>query len=156
MSYQLARRGMGEYEQSGDWSWEFFPPPYDFLAPADSAPQPAPILGGGGLGCTSCGGGCGCSQDQGLGQTGFLGTGLFASANPATWGIGEYATLGVGAYLAFSLVGDAGTVSAKGKQAYRRARSSAGAGSVGTLLLVGALAYGGYYFWNQYQTTGAL
>jgi len=34
------------YVHSGNWSWEFDPPPYDFLAPRDSAPQPAPILRG--------------------------------------------------------------------------------------------------------------
>lgn len=46
-----APRGMSGYRNvGGDWSWEFYPPPYDFLAPKNSVPMPAPvILPGGGL-----------------------------------------------------------------------------------------------------------
>jgi hypothetical protein len=58
------RRGMGDYKNVGNWSWEFYPPPYDFLAPRDSTPQPAPVLfprgiGGCGCGCNGAPGGCG-------------------------------------------------------------------------------------------------
>jgi hypothetical protein len=46
MAFVKQNRGMGDYDRSGNYAWEFFPPPYDFLAPADSAPQPAPIMRG--------------------------------------------------------------------------------------------------------------
>jgi hypothetical protein len=63
--YTRGGRGMGEYEKTGNWSWEFFPPPYAFLAPPDSAPMPAPVITGEGrgVGCTGvgCTGGCGCN-----------------------------------------------------------------------------------------------
>jgi hypothetical protein len=57
-------RGVGAYKNVGDWTWEFYPGAYSFLAPADSAPQPAPILYtkrglGCGCGCKGAAGGCG-------------------------------------------------------------------------------------------------
>jgi hypothetical protein len=65
MAFINANRGMGTYKNVGDWTWEFYPGPYSFLAPSDSAPQPAPILyakrgmSGCGCGCNGAPGGCG-------------------------------------------------------------------------------------------------
>jgi hypothetical protein len=41
--------GLGEYEKTGNWQWEYYPPPYDFLRPADSVAMPPPVLGGGSI-----------------------------------------------------------------------------------------------------------
>ena len=136
MSYK--RKGVGTYENSGDWTWRQFPPPYTAWGPQS------------GLGCGSCGWG----SDLGLGQTGFLGTGLFSSADPTTWGMGEYAALAVGGYVAFSLVGDTGRGITRGKRVYSRAKNSAGAGSLGTIALIGALSYGAYYLYQQSRGLG--
>jgi hypothetical protein len=99
MAY-MRQRGFGDYEQTGDWSWEFYPPPYDFLAPSDSVAVPAPVLytpasSGPGLGC-ACGGKCG---DCG-------GLGLFDSGlDLSQWGVGEWvAAAGIG-YLGITLLG---------------------------------------------------
>lgn len=65
-----------------------------------------------GLGCTGCGGKCGCNQQLGLqGLTmdgsGFLGTGIFGTgvdiANFNTWGWPEYALAGLGILATFTL-----------------------------------------------------
>ena len=60
--------GMGAYDRVGDWSWEFFGPnAFAFLDPADSTPQPAPMLpnkkwfGMGGCGCGPTRSSLGCS-----------------------------------------------------------------------------------------------
>ena len=115
------------YGPVDNYSFLFYPPPYNFLAPpATMAPgqvvpedvlQPAwksSGLGCGGGGC-SCGGTCG----GGLGQTtgGLFGTGLFQSADPSTWGVGEWATIGIGGFLAISAVNTSQTV---GKRLRRR------------------------------------
>ena len=50
-----------------------------------------------GMGCGSCGGNCGrCKQ----------GLGLFDSMDFTTWGLGEWALVGIGAYLVLSIAGD--------------------------------------------------
>lgn len=93
------RGGVAGYQNVGRWDWEFYPPPYDWLAPKNSAPQPAPILGGRGMGCAcsgSCGGG-GCNKGMGLFDTPF---------DVSTWGMQEWAIAGIGAYLLISLLGD--------------------------------------------------
>lgn len=64
-----------------------------FLTPAGEA-------GVRGMGCGCAGLGCDC----GLGQTGIFGTSLFESGDPSTWGWGEWATVGVGAYIVFSVL----------------------------------------------------
>jgi hypothetical protein len=134
------RRGMGEYDKTGDWSWEYYPPPYDFLAPKNSAPMPAPILytkktGMGGCGC-GCSGNCGgAGHTHGVGDTTDdtaaaaviptgttvnLGT-LFSSGLDFTsWGIGEWAVAGLGAYLVISLFNDVGSAGKKVKKTLRR------------------------------------
>lgn len=66
--------GLGAYRNVGNWEWEFYPPPYDFLAPRNSAPQPAPIIytsprrGLGGCGCAGTCGGCSGSHAHGVGD----------------------------------------------------------------------------------------
>lgn len=108
------------YDQTANWSYLFYPPPYNFLAPPATFSRPGAVApedvlqpmgkgfgGCNGLGCPDCGGTCG-----GLGQTstGLFGTGLFASPDPTTWGIGEWATIGIGGFLAISAVSTSQTV----------------------------------------------
>jgi hypothetical protein len=121
------------YSPTPDYAWLFFPPPYDFLAPPATFPKPGKVAlesvfqsmgvsGCNGLGCASCGGTCG---DSGLGQagTGLFGTGLFVYSDPSTWGVGEYAVIAVGGYLAISMVTDAQSAGKATRKAYRRIRS---------------------------------
>ena len=120
MAY-MKQRGVGSYRNSGDWTWEFYPPPYDFLAPSDSAPMPAPVLftpGVGGLSGCHCGGRCG---GHGCGRGGVAGgLGLFDSGlDLSQWGIGEWAIAGAGLYLALSLFGDTRKVAGKVRVASR-------------------------------------
>lgn len=111
------------YDQTRNWSYLFYPPPYNFLAPpARLAPGqlvPEDVLQPRGMGCADCGGTC-----DGLGQasTGLFGTGLFVSADPSTWGWGEYAVLAGGGYLAISLISDAQSAGGAVRKAYRRRR----------------------------------
>lgn len=124
--------GVSAYENVGDWTWEFFGPnAYAWEAPADSAPQPAPMLpdpawGGHGLsGDCGCGGSCGgCGgHKHGVGQaTGVLGTNCFASADISTWSWCEWGSIAVGIYLLGSLIGDAQRGAAKGRKIYRAAK----------------------------------
>lgn len=119
----LFQHGLGDYENVGDWTWELYPFAYDFLAPADSTPQPAPVIRGLGCGC-GCGGGC----QEGLGQTsttgGLFGTGLFSSSDPANWGWGEWLALGLGGWAFLSAVGDVKRAGRATGRAYRAARST--------------------------------
>ncbi len=156
MSYSSTAR-LGDYANSGDWTWEHWPPPFTQWGPSNPAKQPSAFLGGGslaGLGCSSCGGGCN-SVDQGLGQTGLFGTGLFAGGlNPSTWGIGEWATVGIAGYLGVQVIGSHPAIKKVGRKARRGA--SQGSSAIGNIVLLGGAAYAAYYFWNQYQTTGQL
>lgn len=104
------RRGVGDYDRVGDWTWEYYPPPYDFLAPADSVAIPAPLLytQRGMSGC-HCGGTCGgCSRGMGLFDSGF---------DISQWGTPEWVAAGVGFYLVAKILGDLG----RGGQKIRRA-----------------------------------
>lgn len=154
--------GIGDYQPVADYSFEFYPPPYNFLAPADSRAIPPPVLPiKNGLGC-GCGCGGGCAENQGLGQ-GLFNTGLFTSANPSTWGWGEWAALGVGLYFAGSLIGDVGRgASAAGKSGRRLSRkarkaatSAAGLtfGSAFAVVAVAAIGYVAYNYVAGQQTT---
>lgn len=119
------------YQQTPDYSWLFFPPPYNFLAPPAKLPKPGQIapenvfqsmgLSGtcNGMGCASCGGTCGMGQAG----NGLFGTGLFVSSDPTTWGVGEYAVIAIGGYLVISMVSDAQSAGRATKKAYRRIRS---------------------------------
>lgn len=114
------------YDQTRNWSYLFYPPPYNFLAPPSTFSKPGVVAPedvlqprGSGLGCAECGGTCG-----GLGQTstGLFGTGLFQSADPSTWGWGEYAVIAVGGYVAISFISDAQSAGGAVRKAYRRRR----------------------------------
>jgi len=120
---QARSKGFGAYESVGDWTWEFDPFAFSFLAPADSTPQPAPFIKGfGGCGCGGSCGGCG-GHKHGVGQTsaGLFGTGLFSSSDPTQWGWGEWATIGGGLYVAGSLFGDLKGAGRRAGKAYRAA-----------------------------------
>jgi hypothetical protein len=116
--------GVGAYEHVGDWGWEFFGPnAFAFLDPADSAPQPAPQLGGPsdswlGLGGCGCGGTCGgCGHKHGVGG---LGQGLFESTDISTWGVGEWVAVAAVGWLALSLISGTRRAGAKVAKAVRR------------------------------------
>lgn len=164
--------GIGDYQPVADYSFEFYPPPYNFLAPQDSRAIPPPVLPiKNGLGCGGSDCGCGCKskyitnvpQWNGLGQ-GLFNTGLFTSANPSTWGLGEWAAVGVGLYFAGSLIGDVGrgasAAGKRGKRLSRKARKAATSaagltfGSAFSVIAVAAIAYFGYQ-WVQGQQAPA-
>jgi hypothetical protein len=116
------RSGIGAYDQTGDWSWEFFPPPYDAIGPKNPVAMPAPIiltpngpLRPGGLSGCGCGGKCGgCGHKHGVG--------LFDSTDFSTWGIGEYAAIGLGIYMLGSIMGDFGRAKKKVGKIRRRSK----------------------------------
>jgi hypothetical protein len=123
------------YDQTPNWSWMFYPPPYNFLAPPATFSKPgfvAPekVMQPRGSGMAS-GLGCACNGKMGgLGQdattpAGLFGTGLFVSADPSQWGWGEWAAVVVGGYLTISLVGDitSGASAAYGPIRRSRAKS---------------------------------
>jgi hypothetical protein len=162
MSYKRSR-GVSGYANSGDWTWEHWPPPFTQWGPANPSPQPSPYLGGGGLGCSSCSGGCG--DPMGLGQTsdGLFGTGLFESMNPSTWGVGEYVVGGIGVWIVGSAISDVtrvgaatGRAASKGYRKGRRAVKGTGsvfAGISGFVLTAGLIG-GAYYLYTQYSAGG--
>ena len=142
-------RGVNGYQDSGDWTWEHWPPPFDKYAPTDSVAQPAPVLGLRGLGCSSCSGGCG---DQGLGQTtgtGLFGTGLFIGG-PSTWGFGEWATVAAGLWVGSKVLGSHPAVRSGRKRVGSAA--SAGVGTLGNIALLGAAGYAAWWAYSQYGT----
>jgi len=106
--------------QHYNYSWEYYPPPYDFLSPTcPPGANPASATAGGwfgGLSGCGCGGKCGHCGTQGLGQ-------LFSSGLDYTqWGWGEWLAVAGGAYLAVSLISDTGKVSRATRVGYRAAR----------------------------------
>lgn len=112
MAY-MPQRGLSGYERTGNWTWEFYPPPYDFLAPGNSRPVLPFVYPGRGVGC-GCGGSCGGACHGGLG--------LFDSGlDLSQWGLGEWAAVGIGVYLVTSLMGDAGRAGRKVRR-YRAAK----------------------------------
>lgn len=112
------------YAHTGNWTWEFYPPPYDWLAPRRAAPMPAPILfpappsrGMSGCGCGGSCGGCGGGHVHGMG--------LFDSGLDFTgWGVPELAVVALGVYLVGSVLGDAGRARTGIKRAVRRRRTT--------------------------------
>jgi hypothetical protein len=100
------------YKQTGDWGWEFYPPPYAFLAPPDSAPQPAPILSG--LSGCGCGGKCGGCESHSHGM------GLFDDFSLGTWGLGEWVAVGGVLLVLRSIWGQAGRDAKAVKRRFRR------------------------------------
>jgi hypothetical protein len=61
----------------------------------------------------------------GLGQTGIFGTSLFESADISQWGIGEWAAIIVGGYVALSFASDVFSTGNKIKKTVRKRRSRA-------------------------------
>lgn len=123
LSFWQHGRGFGAYQNVGNWTWEFDPFVFSFLAPSDSRPQPAPVISGfGGCGCGGSCGGCG-GHKHGVGQasSGLFGTGLFTSSDPTQWGIGEWATIAGGLYVAGSLFGDIKSAGRRAGKGYRAA-----------------------------------
>ena len=110
-------RGFGSYDKTGDWEWMYYPPPYDFLAPADSVAVPAPILytpsrGLSGCGCGGTCGGCGDDHSHGLG--------LFDSGfDLSGWGVAEWGTVAFGVYVLAKVFGDAKRVGTKVRKVSR-------------------------------------
>jgi hypothetical protein len=100
----------------------------------------------------SSGGDCGCGGSCGGCGGHAHGVGLFDSMDPTTWGIGEYGTLAVGAYVALSAWGDARSPVVR--RGLKRARGAAktGTAGIGSIVLLGGLAYGAYYLWSKSQT----
>lgn len=132
-SLSAASGGLGFYDDTGNYSWEFYPPPYDFLAPGPGDPAPGMVAPEeanltNGLGGCGCGGSC-CSSSKGVGQidlSNILPTFYtpFASSDISTWGWEEWGIILAGGYLVISMIGDA----AKGVGAvrsYSRKRTSA-------------------------------
>jgi len=152
MSY-IRQRGAGDYENSGNWTWQHWPPPFDQWAPTDSAPQPSAVLGGGGLGCASGDCGCGCpANTAGLGQTGIFGTGLF-TGGPSTWGFGEWGTIAVLGYVGVKVLGSHPAVS-RGRRKASSAASS-GLSGLGNIALIGAAGYATWWAYSQYTASSA-
>lgn len=123
------KNGLAGYESlhGGSWAWEYFPPPFDFLAPANSAPMPAPRLTAAGFGGFGCPGpACGCNK--GVGDLSTLmanvTAGNFSDALMGSdlWpGIPNVIVLGVGGWLLNHLLSDFG----KAKKTIRKVSSSA-------------------------------
>jgi hypothetical protein len=112
MAY-MPQRGLSGYQHTGDWTWEYYPPPYDFLAPRNSAAVPPFVYPARGVGC-GCGGSCGGACHGGLG--------LFESGlDLSQWGLGEWAAAALGVYLIGSLMGDAGRAGRQVRK-YRKAK----------------------------------
>lgn len=110
------RSGFGDYGKVPSVEWMFYPPPYQFADPAKIAPPagfhaPPAMMGLG------CGSGCTCG-----GTCSKLGLGLFDSADWTTWGLAEWATIGVGFYLGMSILGDLGRGARGVKKTFRRRR----------------------------------
>lgn len=113
------------YVRSGNWDWEHYPPPFDFLAPRNSAAMPAPVIGvrGSGWGMSGCGCGCKGSGACGDGDHSHGGLGLFeAGLDYSRWTVAEWGAVAVGGYLVLSLVGDFFTAKneVQGYRQYRR------------------------------------
>ena len=118
----MGARGLSAYENSGDWTWEFDPFVYSFLAPADSAQQPAPIISG----FSGCGDKCGCGGKCGghgmwQASTGLFGTNLFTTTDFSQWGWGEWTVLAVGAWGTLRIIGD---IKGAGKSVAKRVRKT--------------------------------
>lgn len=136
--------GLGEYERSGNWAYEFFPPPYDFLAPRPGS-RSEEYNQMRGLGCAGCAGSCGCSRALGddttststdqvwtdplagalssLSSSGFSFYVPFQSTDFSSWGWEEWALIAGGLYMAVSLFQDARSA-AGAVRSYSRSRKA--------------------------------
>jgi hypothetical protein len=103
------------YRQTSDWTWEFYPPPYNFLAPGGGHGPAAPVLYTPAAGLGGCG--CGCNGHGSCGG----GLGLFESGFDWTqWSVGEWTVAAVGSYLAVSLFSDMARAGHKVRRSLRR------------------------------------
>jgi hypothetical protein len=124
------KSGIGAFDQVGDWSWQYYPPPYDFLAPADSVAIAPPVLftrssgrnHAHGEGLNGLGGGCHCGGTCGH-CWGVSGLGLFDSMDMSTWGVGEWGVVAVGGYLAIKIFSDLSRGGRAVRKTVRRRRS---------------------------------
>ena len=120
------------YAATPNYSFLFYPPPYNFLAPPATMPKSGKLapedvlqpmgsgMGCNGLGCTDCSGTCGMGQTEGAG---LFGTGLFVSADPTQWGWGEWGVIALGTWAAVSMVSDLGRGGSALYAPIKRARS---------------------------------
>jgi hypothetical protein len=115
------------YAATPNYSFLFYPPPYNFLAPPATMPKsgklaPEDVLQPMGTGM-GCGSGCSCGGTCGMGQTdsaGLFGTGLFTTADFTQWGWGEWAVVVAGSYFAISAVNDLQTGYTGARKAYKK------------------------------------
>lgn len=149
-AYQDFRNGVGDYENVQNWTWMHYPPPFQGYAPSSSGPLPTPVLPKG----MGCAGGCGCGGTCGGGDGHHHGMGYFTSLDPSTWGVAEWGTVAGLLFVGSKVIGSHPAVR-KGRKRVGSA-ASAGVSTAGNIALMGAAAYGAYYLWNQYQTTGSL
>ena len=125
------------YQPTINWSYLFYPPPYNFLAPPltpvspgspeENSIQSMGLSGTGGcngLGCAQCGGTCGMGQTD---SAGLFGTGLFTTADFTQWGWGEWAVVVAGSYFAISAVNDLQTGYTGARKAYKKYSSKSAA-----------------------------
>ena len=118
------RSGFGDYARmGGSYEWMFYPPPYQFADPAKTTPPPNFYAPAASMGL-GCGGGCSCGGTCAKSQTN-IGLGLFDSADWTTWGLGEWATIGVGLYLGMSILSDLGKGARTVRKIGSRRRSKA-------------------------------
>lgn len=93
-----------------NYTWEFYPPPYDFLSPGCP-----PASGLSGCGCGGSCGGCG-SHSHGMG--------LFDSGLDYTqWGWQEWAALAAIVYVGHKIISDVGSAGKRVSRSYRRMRA---------------------------------
>lgn len=96
----MQRRGMGDYDKVGDWSWLYYPQPYAFanpdrIQPASNFYAPAQTMGLGGCGCGCSGGGSCGSKYGGLsdgddGSSNLLGLAAIVAAAGAVWYLNKH------------------------------------------------------------------
>lgn len=104
-----------------NYSWEFYPPPYDFLSPVCPPPGGNPAAAraagwSGGLSGCGCGGTCGGCGSHGMG--------LFDSGLDYTqWGWQEWAALAAIVYVGHKLITDVGRAGKGVSRSVRRLRA---------------------------------
>jgi hypothetical protein len=91
---------------------------------------------------------------KGMGQ-------LFSSTNISTWGIGEWAAIAIGGYLAVSLfqdsksvAGSVGRTAGRAKRGVKRAASGSTT-TIGQVAIVAGLAFAGYLAYQYFQNPAA-
>ncbi len=100
----------------GSWTWEFYPPPYAFLAPRNASPMPAPLISASGRGLGCDGKPCAkCAAAR-------VGMGLFdGGLVVTTWSLAEWLIAGGAVVVGFAVLGG-GAQSRERRGALRSAR----------------------------------